>query len=138
MTRTTARRRAARSALRAFLLATLVLGLASTIACSSGTEPTPRHAFDAEVLDALDAAMTRLAEGRWPSWTMQIQAGQLAFRIEASAGHGEEARSRDCSALAKIVQDNVGARVPWRAEITRAGRLVKRCSEAPAHGRRVG
>lgn len=138
MSRTTARRNGAKPGFRAICLAPLAAGLATAIACNSGGEPTPRYAFDAEVLDTLDAAMTRLAAGRWPSWTMRIQAGQLAFRIEASAGRGEEAQRRDCSAIARLIQEEVGARVPWSAEFTRGGRLVKRCSEASAYGRRVG
>ena len=138
MTRTTARWNGAKTGFRLIHLAPLAIGLATAIACDSGGEPTPRYTFDAEVLDTLDAAMTRLAAGRWPSWTMQIQEGQLAFRIEASSGRGEEAQRRDCSAITKLIQEHVGAQVPWHAEFTRGGRLVKRCSEAPSHGRRVG
>ncbi len=138
MTRTTARRTGAKPGVQAICLAALAIGLATAIACNSGGEPTPRYAFDAEVLDSLDEAMTRLAAGRWPFWTMRIQAGQLAFRIEAGAGRGAEAQRRDCSAIAKLIQENVGVRVPWSAEFTRGGRLVKRCSEPPPHGRRVG
>jgi hypothetical protein len=138
MPRTTGHRTGAKAGLRAIFLAPLAIGLATALACNSGGEPTPRFAFDAEVLDTLDAAMTRLAAGRWPSWTMRIQGGQLAFRIEASEGRGEEAQRHDCSAIAKLIRENVEVQVPWRAEITRGGRLVKRCSEAPPHGRRVG
>jgi hypothetical protein len=138
MIRTTARWNGATPGFRAICLAPLVIGLATAIACSSGEEATPRYTFDAEVLDTLDAAMTRLAAGRWPSWTMQIQEGQLAFRIEASAPGGEEAQRRDCSAITRLIKENVGARVPWRAEFTRGGRLVKRCSESPSSGRPVG
>jgi len=120
------------------LLAWLAVGLAPAIACNPAREPTPRYAFDAEVLDTLDSAMTRLAAGRWLSWTMRIQAGQLDFHIEASAGRGEEAPHRDCAEIAKLVQENVGPRAPWSAEITSGGQLVESCSEAPASGRRIG
>lgn len=138
MARTTGRRIGAQARLRAMFLAALAIGLATALACNSGQEPAPRFTFDAEVLDTLDAAMTRLAAGRWPSWTMRLQGGQLAFRIEASELRGKAAPSRDCSALAKLIRENVGAQVPWRAEITRGGRLVKHCSGAPADDQRVG
>ena len=138
MARTTGRRIGAKSDFRAIFLAPLAIGLATALACNSGGEPTRRFAFDAEVLDTLDTAMTELAAGRWPAWTMRIQGDQLAFRIEASKGHGEKAQRRDCSAIAKLIRENVGAQVPWRAEITRGGRLVKRCSEASSYDRRVG
>jgi len=134
MTRSTARRIGANAGLRAFFLTALFIGLATAFACGSGGESSRRYAFTAEVLDTLDTAMARLAAGRWPSWTMRIQEGQLAFRIEASAEAGEEAQRRDCSAIARLIRENVGARVPWHAEITRGGRLVKRCSEAPVNG----
>jgi hypothetical protein len=136
--RTTDRRFGGRPAFRAARLAVLAIALATAIACGSRGESRPRFTFDAELLDRLDAAMTELAAGRWPSWTMRIHAGQLAFRVETSPERGEEAQRRDCSAIAKLIEENVGARVPWRAEITRGGRLLKRCPEGPAYGRRVG
>ena len=135
---TTGRRIGAKLGFRSIFLAPLAIGLATTLACGSGKEPAPRFSFDAELLDTLDTAMTRLAEGRWPSWTMRIQEGQLAFRIEASKERGAQARRRDCSAIAELIRENVGAQVPWRAEITRGGRLVKRCSEVSSYRRRVG
>ena len=138
MARTTGRRIGAKPGFRAMFLAPLAIGLATVLACSSGREAAPRFTFDAELLDTLDAAMTRLSAGRWPSWTMRIQEGQLAFRIEASEERGEKAQHRDCSAIAELIRDNVGAQVPWRAEITRGGRLVKRCSGPSTYGRRVG
>jgi hypothetical protein len=138
MTRTTARRIRTKACFRAFFLAPLAIGLATALGCSSGGESKQRYKFSPEVLDTVDAAMTRLAAGRWPSWTMRIDAGQLAFRIEASAESAEEAPRRDCSAIAKLIRESVGEPVPWQAEITRGGRLVKRCSEPPVEGRRVG
>jgi hypothetical protein len=138
MARTTARRIGANACVRAFFLALLAIGLATALSCSPGGEPSQRYAFTAEVLDTLDAAMTRLAADRWPSWTMRIQAGQLAFRIEASAEADEEAQRGACSAIAQLVRESVGARVPWHAEITRGGRLLKRCSAPATDGQRVG
>jgi hypothetical protein len=138
MSRSTDRRIGGNTGFRAFFLTAFCIGLATLFACGPGGEPSQRYAFTAEVLDTLDTAMARLAAGRWPSWTMRIDAGQLAFRIEASAEAGEEARRRDCSAIAELVRENAGVRVPWHAEITRRGRLVERCSAAPVDGQRVG
>jgi hypothetical protein len=107
------------------------LGLGLVLACSPGTDGVRRTGLSAEVLDAVEAGMESLSGEHWPTWTMRIEEGALAFEIEVSAGHGELAQLRDCAAIGALMRERAGGRA-WSAEIVREGRLLRRCSHATA------
>jgi hypothetical protein len=107
------------------------LGLGLALACSPGTDGPRRSGLTAEVLDAVEAGMEHLSGERWPTWTMRIEDGALAFEIEVQPGHGELAQLRDCAAIGALMRERAGDRA-WSAEIVREGRLLRRCSHATA------
>jgi len=102
--------------------ATLCTGLA--VACGSAGDTPHRRGFEADQLDAIEAAMERRADGRWRSWTMELVNGALAFRVEVAAAHPVGA----CEQIEGAVRSGVGARADWSAELLHRGAVVERCS----------
>jgi hypothetical protein len=111
--------------------ALLCIGFAA--GCLPTAEGGSRVAFSAKTLDAIDAAMERLAAGRWPSWSMEIDDGRLAFQVETRANRRA---AGTCREIERVVRENAGNPVDWSAEITRGGRVVQRCGAVPAPTRR--
>jgi hypothetical protein len=102
---------------------------AATLGCLPGaSEPRPRG-FSAQELDRIDAEVERRAAGRWPSWTMNLEAGVLAFRVELGS---EATHESPCHEIEDVMKRKVGGRVPWSLEILRRGRVVERCSQDTA------
>ena len=101
--------------------ATLCPALA--VACGSVGDTPRGRSFDADQLDAIEAAMERRADGRWRSWTMELVNGALAFRVEVAAARPVGA----CEEIEGAVRSGVGARVDWSADLLHRGAVVDRC-----------
>ena len=112
------------SSWRTTLLSLVVLSAAGGIACFQRVESESgsRMSITAETLDRIDAAVERLAEGRWPSWTMEVTGVRLAFHIELAQASADEA----CSGIAEAVR-LAGEDIAWSAELTRDGRPLTSC-----------
>lgn len=108
-------------------LGALSLGMAGS-GCAPAAESRSTSVMTAEVLDGIETAMDRRAFGRWPSWSMRIEDGALAFRVEVGGKRGAGAQQRACSEIGRLVEEQAGARQPWRAELTQQGRVVHRCT----------
>ena len=112
----------------------LLLAALSAAGCLPSSPRAPRLALTASALDALEVGLETLSAGRWPAWSMQIEGGGLAFEIETSRLADPDAGGRDCSELGSLVERSAG-KVPWRADITHAGRVVRRCNVPPRDDR---
>ena len=122
------------SSWRAILLALVVLTAAGGLACFPSVESTSRMSITAETLDRIDAAMERLAQGRWPSWSMEVTGARLSFQVEVAQASADEA----CSGIAEALR-LAGADIAWSADLTRDGRPLTSCGtlDLVAQERRV-
>lgn len=107
---------------RNLIIAVLSLALAGGLACSHQVEKTSRISITAEALDRIDAAVERLAQGRWPSWSMELASDRLAFQVEVA----EISAAEVCSGIGEVVR-GVGDDIVWSADLTRDGRPLTRC-----------
>lgn len=107
---------------RIVLLGLLAGTVACGLACFPQKEPSPRLRLTAETLDRIDADMERLAAGRWPSWSMEVSSGLLAFHVDVADTPAAEA----CSGIGEVVR-LAGDDITWSAELTRGGQPLTRC-----------
>ena len=112
---------------------TVLLCAGLAMACLPAVEKKSALAFNAKTLDAIDAAMERLAAGRWPSWSMEVDRDHLAFRVETRA---REAVPGTCREIKRVVRESADAPLSWSADITRGGRIVAHCTAEAAPPRR--
>jgi hypothetical protein len=107
---------------RKIWIAAVALTSVAGVACLPRVESTPRLSINAETLDRIDAAMEQLADGRWPSWSMEVSGAQLTFQVEVA-----EASAADvCSGIGAVVR-LAGDEVAWSADLTRDGRPLTSC-----------
>ena len=99
------------------------LGAAFLLACGPVAGNRRGEVFDASRLDAIDAAMERLAADRWRSGTMALVDGALAFRVDVADAPPRGA----CAQIAGAVASSGGGGVDWTAELLRRGAIVERC-----------
>jgi len=97
---------------------------ALVVACGPVAGTQRGSALEPSQLDAIDAAMERLAGDQWNSWTMELVNGALAFRVEVAATPPGEA----CMQIAGAVRSGSGVSMDWSAELLHRGMVVERCS----------
>ena len=101
----------------------IFLGAGFLLACGPVAVNQQGETFDASRLDAIDAAMERLADDRWRSWTMELVDGALAFRVDVADAPPRGA----CAEIAGAIASGGGQEVDWTAELLRRGSVVERC-----------
>ncbi len=107
---------------RSILVILVMLAAAASQACVPRVETPSRIPITAEVLDRIDAAMERRALGRWPSWSMKVTGGQIAFQVEVA----QESAAEVCGGIREVVR-LVGDDIAWSADLTRDGQPLTRC-----------
>ena len=100
----------------------LALAVAGGLGCLPAVEKAPRVSITGETLDRIDAAMEELAEGRWPSWSMEVTGSRLAFEVDVADTEPADA----CSGIGAAVR-RVGQDITWSAELLRNGRPLTSC-----------
>jgi len=85
-------------------------------------EAVQRLNLTADVLDRIDAAMEARAQGRWPSWSMEVDGGRLAFHVEVAQASAADV----CSGIGEVVS-LAGDDIAWSADLTRDGQPLTRC-----------
>lgn len=130
--------------MRAVVCSTAALaavGLLLALGCAAPRDRSRGTGLTADVLDAVEAGMQRLAHHRWPSWSMRVERDALAFEIEVRSDEGNVAHSRDCAAIGDLMRESAGDR-PWTADFVHDGQVLGRCSRttaaAPAPHRPLG
>ena len=107
---------------RIVLFSLVVLTASVGVACFPRVETTPRMSITVEALDRIDAAIERLAAGRWASWSMEVTGAQLAFQVEVAGASAADV----CSGIGEAVR-LAGDDIAWSAELTRDGRPLTSC-----------
>ena len=113
----------------------LVCTLAAAVCllgCGGDADGPPRARFNAQKLDAIDAALERLGAGRWVSWTMELAGDALELRVELAEA-SEEAQT--CTEIDAALKDAARAPVAWHAELRRGGDVVGHCAPADVRSR---
>lgn len=100
----------------------LALAVAGGLGCLPAVEKAPRVSITGEALDRIDAAMEELADGRWPSWSMEVTGSQLAFEVDVADTEPADA----CSGISAAVR-RVGEDIAWSADLIRNGRPLTSC-----------
>ena len=102
----------------------LLMGIAvGALACFPQAEGAPQKRLTVAALDAVDTALTQLAEGRWPEWSMRVEGDRLAFEVDVA----QTPVAAVCREIGAAVRRSLGDTVEWSAELTRGGTFLSRC-----------
>lgn len=107
---------------RDILIILIALAVGGGIACFPRVEEAPRVGITGEALDRIDSAMEKLAQGRWPSWSMQVTGSRIAFHVEVADTTPVDA----CSGIGAVVR-LAGDEIAWSADLTRDGLPLTSC-----------